>query len=141
MTKQELSNYFWLKNEIEKQKNRKKRLQEKLERSTSETVGDTVRDYRSGKGIPVRIEGIPAEEFSLPIMIRMLEEEIERNIKKSQEEAIKIEQYIQTIEDPKIRELMRSRFLDCMSWEEVGEANFIAKDYARSMIRKFLKSV
>lgn len=141
MTKQELSNYFWLKNEIAKQEKRKKRLQEKLTRSTNEAASDTVRDYHSGKGIPVRIEGVPAEEFSLSIMIRMLEEEIERNIKKSHEEAIKIEQYIQKIENPKIRELMRSRFLDCMSWEEVGEANFVAKDYARSLVRDFIKNV
>lgn len=139
MTKQELNRYFWLNHEIRRQKKRLERLEDRLSRQ--DTVGDTVRDYRSGKGIPVRIEGIPADAFTLPAMIGLLEEEIQRNIEESQAEAVRIEQYIQTIEEPKMRELMRSRFLDCMSWEEVGEKNFIAKDYARSLIRNFLKNV
>lgn len=139
MTKQELSSYFWLKNEIAKQEKRKQRLQEKLTRNTNEAASDTVRDYRSGKGIPVRIEGVPAEEFSLPIMIRILEEEIEKNIKESEKAVVKIEKYIQSIESPQIRELLRSRFIDCLGWKEVGERNYISPDYARKLIRNFIK--
>ncbi|MCI9640510.1 MAG: hypothetical protein HFE72_10400 [Emergencia sp.] len=142
MTKQELSRHFWLQHEVKRQEKRLARLRKKqqLIREQGE-VGDTVRDYKTGKGIPVRIEGVPEEEFTLPLMIKLLEEEIEKNIKESQAEAVKIERYIQTIENPKIRELMRSRFLDCMSWEEVAEANFVAKDYARSLIREFINNV
>lgn len=142
MTKQELSRHFWLQHEVKRQEKRLAQLRKKqqLIREQGE-VGDTVRDYKTGKGIPVRIEGIPEEEFTLPLMIKLLEEEIEKNIKESQAEAVKIERYIQTIENPKIRELMRSRFLDCMSWEEVAEANFVAKDYARSLIREFINNV
>lgn len=142
MTKQELSGHFWLQHEVKRQEKRLARLRKKqqLIREQGE-VGDTVRDYKTGKGIPVRIEGVPEEEFTLPLMIKLLEEEIEKNIKESQAEAVKIERYIQTIENPKIRELMRSRFLDCMSWEEVAEANFVAKDYARSLIREFINNV
>ncbi len=142
MTKQGLSRHFWLQHEVKRQEKRLARLRKKqqLIREQGE-VGDTVRDYKTGKGIPVRIEGVPEEEFTLPLMIKLLEEEIEKNIKESQAEAVKIERYIQTIENPKIRELMRSRFLDCMSWEEVAEANFVAKDYARSLIREFINNV
>lgn len=138
MTKQELNRYFWLKNEIEKQKNRLDRLKHRMERS-GETVGDTVLDYRNGKGIPVRIEGIPTEEFSLPIVIHMLEEEIEKNVKESEVQLLRIEQFIQSIEDPRMRELLRCRYLDCMSWKEIGRANYIDSDYARSLVRDFLK--
>lgn len=140
MIKQELNRYFWLNHEIRRQKKRLERLEDKLSRQ-NDTVGDTVRDYRSGKGIPVRIEGIPSDALTLPVMIKLLEEEIEKNIKESQAEAVRIERYIQTIEEPKMRELMRSRFLDCMSWEEVGETNFINADYARQLINKHIKQI
>lgn len=104
-------------------------------------VGDTVNDYRTGKGIPVKIEGVPSDEYTRPIMIGLLEEKIERNIKESEAAAEKIEQYIQTVDDPKVRELMRSRFLDCLSWEEVGKANYISPDHARRIVRNFTKQI
>lgn len=142
MTKQELSRHFWLQHEVKRQEKRLARLRKKqqLIREQGE-VGDAVRDYKTGKGIPVRIEGVPEEEFTLPLMIKLLEEEIEKNIKESQEQTVKIEQYIQTIEDPKIRELMRSRFIDCLNWEQTGEKNFVSPDYARQLIGKHLKQI
>ncbi len=140
MTKQELNRYFWLNHEIRRQKKRLERLEDKLSRQ-NDTVGDTVRDYRSGKGIPVRIEGIPTDAFTLPVMIRLLEEEIRKNIKESERAVVAIEKYVQNINDPKVRELMRSRFIDCLSWEEVGAQNFINADYARQLINKHIKQI
>lgn len=140
MTKQELNRYFWLNHEIRRQKKRLERLEDKLSRQ-NDTVGDTVRDYRSGKGIPVRIEGIPTDAFTLPVMIRLLEEEIRKNIKESERAVVAIEKYVQNINDPKVRELMRSRFIDCLSWEEVGAQNFINADYARQLINKHVKQI
>lgn len=138
MTKKELSRYYWLRHEIHKQQNRLERLRNK---KPEEMVGDTVNDYRTGKGIPVKIEGVPNDEYTRPIMIGLLEEEIERNIKESETAAEEIEQYIQTVDDPKVRELMRSRFLDCLSWEKVGKANYISPDHARKIIREYTKNV
>ena len=140
MTKQELNRYFWLNHEIRRQKKTLERLEDKLSRQ-NDTVGDTVRDYRSGKGIPVRIEGIPTDAFTLPVMIRLLEEEIRKNIKESERAVVAIEKYVQNINDPKVRELMRSRFIDCLSWEEVGAQNFINADYARQLINKHIKQI
>lgn len=69
----------------------------------------------------------------------MLEEEIEKNIKESERAVIDIEKTIQSVEDPKIREVMRSRFIDCLEWEQVGRKNYINPDYARQLIRQYLK--
>ena len=140
MTKQELNRYFWLNHEIRRQKKRLERLKDKLSRQ-NDTVGDTVRDYRSGKGIPVRIEGMPADALTLPVMIRMLEEEIRKNIEESEQAVVAIEKYVRNINDPKVRELMRSRFIDCLSWEEVGARNFINADYARQLINRHIKQI
>lgn len=139
MTKQELNRYFWLKHEIKRQQKRLERLEDKLSRQ-NDTVGDTVRDYRSGKGIPVRIDGIPSDAFTLPVMIGLLEEEIQKNIEESERAVVEIEKYIQDIKDPKLREIMRSRFIDCLEWQKVGEENYISSDYARQLIREYFRN-
>ena len=111
MTKQDLKNYYWLQHEIKQQKGRLARLRKREERS-GEVVGDIVSDYKTGKAIPLLIRGIPATDFELPIMIRLLETEIEKNITEAQRLVKEIEKYIQTVNDPRMRELLRSRFID-----------------------------
>ena len=139
MTKQDLKNYYWLQHEIKQQKGRLARLRKREERS-GEVVGDIVSDYKTGKAIPLLIRGIPATDFELPIMIRLLETEIEKNITEAQRLVKEIEKYIQTVNDPRMRELLRSRFIDCLSWEQVGKANHINQDHARKLLRNFMKN-
>ena len=136
MTKNDLNEYFWLNHEIKRQKSRLKRLEEKLKHS-GEVVGDSVQKYYNGKAHPYKIEGIDETDTKLPLMIVTLKQEIELNIEKVEKMAVEIEQFIQSVEQAKLRELLRSRFIDCMDWERVGAANFIAPDHARKIVRKF----
>lgn len=136
MTKNDLNEYFWLNHEIKRQKSRLKRLEEKLKHSV-EVVGDSVQKYYNGKAHPYKIEGIDETDTKLPLMIVTLKQEIELNIEKAEKMAVEIEQFIQSVEQAKLRELLRSRFIDCMDWERVGAANFIAPDHARKIVRKF----
>ena len=138
MKKKEMGRYYWLRHEIRMQRNRLERLQNKKQ---EDIVGDTVNDYRTGRGIPVKIEGVPRDEFTRPVMMHILENEIKKNVKESEIAMGEIERYIQTIENPKVREVMRSRFLDCLSWEEVGRKNYIAPDYARQIVNKHFKQI
>lgn len=137
MTKKELSRYFWLQHEIREQNKRLVKLEGKMK---NETVGDTVKDYRSGKGIPMMIEGLPEDEWKTPAIIVALEEDIEKNIEESKKEVVKIEQFVQGISDPQLRELMRCRFIDCMKWEEIAKANYIDASYARRLVREYIKN-
>lgn len=137
MNRKELEYYFWLRHEIEQQKRRLKRLQQK---SIGREVGDTVLDYNRGKGIPSRIEGIPEEDFDIPVKIILLEEAIAKNITESETRVVEIEKFIQGIDDPKLREVLRSRYIDCLSWEDVGKMNYIASDYARQIVRNYFKT-
>lgn len=136
MTKNDLNEYFWLNHEIKRQKSRLKRLEEKLKHS-GEVVGDSVQKYYNGKAHPYKIEGIDETDTKLPLMIVTLKQEIELNIENAEKMAVEIEQFIQSVEQAKLRELLRSRFIDCMDWERVGAANFIAPDHARKIVRKF----
>ena len=137
MTKKELNEYFWLKHEITRQKGRLARLEEKLEHA-GEIVGDSVNNYSTGRAHPLKIQGIAETDIELPLMIVTLKQEIETNIEKAKKMAVEIEQFIQSVEQAKLRELLRSRFIDCMDWENVGKVNYISPDHARKMVRKFL---
>ena len=137
MTKNDLNEYFWLNHEIKRQKNRLKRLEEKLQHS-GEVVGDSVQKYYNGKAHPYKIEGIAETDIQLPLMIVTLKAEIETNIDKAEKKAVEIEQFIQGVEQAKLREILRSRFIDCLDWERVGRVNYISPDHARKMVRKFL---
>ena len=136
MTKKELNEYFWLKHEITRQKGRLKILENKMQHETV-TVVDSGVQYRNGKAQPCKIEGIAETDIELPLMIVTLKQEIEANIEKAEKMAVEIEQFIQSVEQAKLRELLRSRFIDCMDWENVGKANYMSPDYARRMVRKF----
>ena len=94
MTKNDLNEYFWLNHEIKRQKNRLKRLEEKLQHS-GEVVGDSVQKYYNGKAHPYKIEGIAETDIQLPLMIVTLKAEIETNIDKAEKKAVEIEQFIQ----------------------------------------------
>ena len=136
MTKNDLNEYFWLNHEIKQQKSRLKRMEEKLQHS-GEVVGDSVQKYYNGKAHPYKIEGIAETDIQLPLMIVTLKEEIEANIDKAEKKAVEIERFIQGVEQAKTREILRSRFIDCLDWEHVGTANYIAPDYARRVVREF----
>jgi len=138
MDKTELSRYYWLKHEIKSQKRRLDIIQRRMARE-DKTVGDTVKDYRSGKGIPVLIQGIPEDDFTDPVLEKVLSNELAANIRQLDEEAVKVEQFIQSVDDPQMRELLRSRFIDCKRWFEVGNDNHLSQDHARKKIREFFK--
>lgn len=137
MTKNDLNEYFWLNHEITRQKGRLARLEEKL-KYTGEIVGDSTNNYSTGKARPIKIQGIAGGGVELPLMIVTLKREIEANIEKAEKMAVEIEQFIQSVEQAKLRELLRSRFIDCMDWENVSRVNYISPDHARKMVRKFL---
>lgn len=134
MTREELNNYVWLKRETEQQERRLKRLQN---RKPKGIVGDTVKDYRNGKGIPVKIEGTAEEDYRVPMEILELLSSIERNNETLRKELKRIEDFIQSISDPKIRVLMRCKYIDCMSWKQVGKENHMDPSNVRKIVRGF----
>lgn len=131
MTRKEFEKYPALIREITRQEKRLKRL---------ESPGVVASDVVSGSmdtfpyiAKNFKIVGYPEGVISARKKI------IEASIKEASELAVKIEAYIGTLEDPRIREILRCKYLDCMKWDEVGAANNISTDYARQIVRKFFK--
>ena len=110
MTKERLRHYTYLIKEIEAQKERLAQIKASL-LHPKPSIGD---------GMPRSNYAADRMATAIANMIA-LEEAIMENIIKAQKEAMAIEKAIQTLEAPIDRELMRLKYLDGLTWEEVAE--------------------
>ena len=119
MSEKELSRYYWLKKEIKDLENRL------LE------FGDGV----SAIVITNEIKGSP-QHTSIQEKRAILVEKLINARLSALEEYIKIESYIEKVEDTEIRQIMRYRFLDLLNWNEIGEE----MNYDRTTISKKMRA-
>ena len=130
MTKERLRQYVWLVLEIKNQ-------EERYERVRAETVSPA----------SPRLDGMPRSNFAANRLedkvARMIELErlLKKNIKKAQKEAAEIERAIQTLALPRDRELMRLKYLEGLTWEEVSEKLDISRQWATSLHGRILKEL
>lgn len=106
MTIKELSNLFYLEKEIDK-------LQEELE-EIGEIGSSTIDSSPKTKKISKKVEQIVLKRCNLMELI------VKSQIK-CIEERCKIENYISSITDPKIRLIIRLRFIDFKNWYEIAD--------------------
>lgn len=124
MTEQELSRYYWLKKEVEE-------LQEKI--ATFDVGISAVQ--------PKEVDIQSSKQYSSiqEKYIELRDIWMDKRVK-ALEEYIKIEKYMYSVEDEELKLIIRYRFLNCMTWEDIG----YKMNYDRSTIikkfRKFIKS-
>lgn len=129
MTKNELSQLYYLDQEIEQQKRRLHKLEEAAA-NCSQTI----------TGMP-HIPGVSDKVGRYATEIADLKSLIEKNIKKSIAEEYRLEQYIQTIPDCEMRQIIRLRFVEHKSWTKVAfSIGHHDEQYPRKKFNKFLKS-
>lgn len=124
MNEKELNKYYYLKKEVED-------LEERIE------------TYDVGVS-SVRVKELNVD--SSPQFISIQEKVVELKDKWMQkrvealEEYIKIESFIDRVDDAEIRILLRYRYLDLLSWEQIGEKVFMDRTSVSKKIRKFLNN-
>ena len=119
MTDKELSKYYWLKKEVED-------LQERII-----TYGVGVGSVQAKD---LNVESTPKLESLQERIVQLKDLWIEKRIA-ALEEYIKIECYINHIEDAEIRLIARYRYLDCKNWNEIGDL----MNYDRTAVSKKLR--
>lgn len=122
MTEKELSRYYWLKKEIKDLENR---LEEfgygvKAANIDKEIFGTTPTNSIQEKRVIIVEKWINARITAL-------------------EEYLKIENYIESVEDSEIRQIMRYRFLDLLDWYSIGELMHCDRTTASKKLRAYLK--
>lgn len=124
MTEKELSRYYYLKKEISD-------LEERI--------------IKLGYGVgSVEIsdmpKGVPSNNTIQQRVVELREKYIEARVS-ALEEYLKIEKYISSVDDSEIRTMMRLRFLDLKSWEEIGREYHYDRTTVSKKIRRYIKQV
>lgn len=142
--KQKIKQYIYIKEEIADLEQRIKKDKEKLLDLENSMVTDSVTCGKKGKK-PIRsvkISGFPSNEYSKRRAF-LQGRIIARERYKTQQEEIEnnIEEYVQSIEDAKIRLIIRYKYIDDMEWDKVaakiGGDN--SGDSLRMLLERYLK--
>lgn len=115
MSEKELSQYYWLKQEV-------KQLEDRILEFGDGVGAIKYKDVITTHGVSTSIQEKKAELISKLIEARL----------SALEKYLEIERYIEKVEDSEIRQIMRYRFLDLMNWNEIGEK----MNYDRTTIAK-----
>ena len=119
-----LNKLYWIKKEIEQIEERMKEL--------------TVLSAVSFSGMPSgNAVSSPVEKFNE--RLDKLKRKLAIKHAESLAEEERIERYIETIEDVEIRVLARARFIECKSWQQIGDENFMDRTTVYKKLNKYIK--
>ena len=118
MTKEQLKKYS-------KEKYSIKLLTEELEKMCGETVHDYGYDYTKGFKRVIHLEGFNQELY---------EKRLEK-LSEMKRRAERVEKWIESLEDDRLRFVIRSRYKEDRSWRWIaGKLGTVSEDYVRIMI-------
>ena len=120
--------------EVECLEKRKERLEKKKGDVTVDAVRGSMDEYPFIERV-VKIEGKSIE------LVKEIQNQIDRRIEEGLKARIAAEEIIGLAEDWRTREILRSRYIDCLSWAAVGKKNNVDPDHARRIVREFIKQI
>lgn len=124
MNEKELSKYYYLKKEVED-------LEERIE--TYDVGVSSVRVKE------LNVDSSPQFSSIQEKVVELKDKWMQKRVE-ALEEYIKIESFIDRVDDAEIRVLLRYRYLDLLSWEQIGEKVFMDRTSVSKKIRKFLNN-
>ena len=91
-------------------------------------------------GMP-RGSGISEPVVSYVLKKEELVEKLNQKIAKYTEELVRIENIIETIDDAEVRAIARMRFVQCMTWEDIGNKIHLERTTCAKKLKKYIKSM
>ncbi len=110
MTRKELSQLYYLRKEINEQQRRLEELETAATACTAKITG-----LPKGKGISDKIGNYAAQIADLKGLLDL-------NLKKCFYELNRLDRYIQSVDDPLLRQIILYRFENHMSWRQIERA-------------------
>ena len=105
-------------------------------------VSDTVTRGKKGKQSlgTVRIEGFPSRDYQKrKRTLRRYKQMLVDYDDELLEKQIQVEEYIRDIEDSYVRQAMRYRYIDGMSWIRIGKQMHTTEDAIRKTVSRYLE--
>ena len=135
MDKRQLSRLRKLKKEAEVIKQEIKDLEFK----PAEKMMDTANDYSTGYPVVITIEGFGSEEY-VKAKTRLYEQ-LRRKLIAIEKERDEMERYIDSIEDPELRTIVRLRYIEGKTLEKIAESMEYSERTIRRKLFNFKKDV
>ena len=126
MTKKELSQLYYLKKEIKEQQRRIAELEAAATNCSTKITG-----LPSGKGISDKIGNYAAQIADLKALLDL-------NLKKCFYELNRLDRFIQSVDDPLLRQILTCRFVNGYSWRKIEKA-LGGKNRAESLRKKLYR--
>ena len=133
MTSKELEQIVYMKSEIDMLNKRLRREENK----GNQFVGDTAKDYSSGQGRVIVIQGYTiADKKKIDEIWLILEArkvELERKV-------LEAERFIASLDCARIRTLLTLRFIEGKEWKDVAKGFYrMSADAARKNVQRFFE--
>lgn len=110
-----------------------------LEFKPAEKTMDTAKDYSTGYPVVITIEGFGSEEY---VKARnRLYEQLRRKLIAIEKERDVLERYIDSIEDPELRTIVRLRYIEGKTLEKIAESMEYSERTIRRKLFNFKKDV
>ena len=121
MTKQDLEQYNDLIIECEENEIAIKKIQREIDELKNMTVKDSVSGGFGGTQHFV-IEGTPIKNYESKIVsLRSIQQTMMKLQHMAMEKRNEIEKFISSVDNSRIRRIIRYKYIDCLSWYEVAE--------------------
>lgn len=116
-----------------------KRIQQQKSGTATDKVRASGRDFPYIDGFK-QISGLNmAAEQKRQELLRKKETLLNNRKKKAEEAELKIMEYINSVEDSRIRRIMQYRFVDGYKWEKIGKLLNYNRTYPQKLIDYYLK--
>lgn len=143
MTKTALEQYISVKQEIREIEARIERLNSKLDRINREgNVKDAVKGGNGGFQT-FHIEGFPvAEEDEAKYLLSKNIRLLEARKAKAAELVVRVEEYLNTLDDSRMRRMISMKYIEGMSWCKVAQrmGGRATEDSCKKQMERFLKN-
>ena len=135
MTLKELEQIIHMRSEVDV-------LRKRLEKERSKGnkfVADYANDYSTGQARTVTIQGYTTINTEKTNEINAL---IEARIKRLEKQIAEAEEYIDSVDDSKVRTLLNLRFIEGMEWDAVGKRFYkkMTADTARKTVARYFEN-
>lgn len=114
-----------------------------LNMETSMIVSDTVTRGKKGKQSlgTIRIEGFPSRDYQRrKRTLRKYKQLLADKDDELLDLQVKVEEYIETINDSYIRQIIRCKYIDGMTWNQIAKSIHTTPDSARMALTRFLET-
>ena len=103
-------------------------------------VGDYAKDYRSGEERIISIAGYPLSD---PIKKEKIQALIKKRAEYLESKILEAEQFIDSVQDSRIRTFLTLRFIEGLGWEDVAKRVYkkMSSSAARKIVSRYFETI